>query len=125
MTDEQRKGVMHSTLKIDDLIIMGCDANGGPCETIPGNDIAISIDFDSEEDIISVFDKISAGGTIVTKLDQMFWGARFGQCIDRFGKRWMLNWQNEKAKEELGTSSADAGAPESAFESKKPKVSEE
>ncbi len=34
---------------------------------------------------------LSAGGKVTIPLQDMFWGAYFGSCPDRFGINWMIN----------------------------------
>ena len=37
------------------------------------------------------FDALSAGGTVILELQDMFWGAYYGACTDKFGVQWMFN----------------------------------
>eukprot|EP00615_Pteridomonas_danica_P013187 CAMPEP_0114350250 /NCGR_PEP_ID=MMETSP0101-20121206/16200_1 /TAXON_ID=38822 ORGANISM="Pteridomonas danica, Strain PT" /NCGR_SAMPLE_ID=MMETSP0101 /ASSEMBLY_ACC=CAM_ASM_000211 /LENGTH=147 /DNA_ID=CAMNT_0001489347 /DNA_START=199 /DNA_END=642 /DNA_ORIENTATION=+ len=113
MSSEDAEGVMHCTLKAGDTNFMACDAKGGPCEVIPGNDVAISVNFDSEEDIRAAYNKLSIDATIIQALEKSFWGAWFGQFIDKFGKRWMLHFQIPKPSE-LKEAQADQGSPKKA-----------
>lgn len=38
-----------------------------------------------------MFNALSEGGTVTMPLGDMFWGAYFGSCIDKFGVNWMVN----------------------------------
>ena len=47
---------------------------------------------ESREQCDELFAKLSAGGSVVMPLQEMFWGAYFGQWTDRFGINWMVNY---------------------------------
>src|SRR5215831_9681863 len=67
--------IMHSSLvKNGTLLLMGtdCSAPGGFRH---GNNIALSLNCGSEEEINTFFSKLSAGGKIIDPLKQQFWGA--------------------------------------------------
>ena len=38
-----------------------------------------------------MFNALAEGGKITMPLEKQFWGATFGQLIDRFGNQWMFN----------------------------------
>jgi PhnB protein len=61
----------------------------------PGNDMAISLDFDSEGEARKCFSELSDGGEVLDPLEEKPWGALFGVVQDRFGKVWLLNHQKE------------------------------
>ena len=44
-----------------------------------------------EASLRSIFDKLSAGGTVKAGLEKMFWGDIFGAVIDKFGIGWQVN----------------------------------
>src|ERR1700712_4133105 len=59
---------------------------------IPGNNFYLSLSAHSEAEAETLFHGLSAGGTIEQPLEKMFWGALFGMWIDKFGVRWMVNY---------------------------------
>jgi PhnB protein len=84
--------IMHCGIQKDGFFIMASDSrdkNGG---IIGGNNVQISINFHSEEEINKIFNAISEGGYVTMPLQDTFWGARFGMCTDRFGISWMFNY---------------------------------
>jgi PhnB protein len=83
--------ILHSSLVKNGLVIMGSDMSG-PEGITKGNNIALSLNCSSEEEINSFFSNLSAGGKIIDPLRQQFWGALFGVFNDKFGIRWMLNY---------------------------------
>ncbi|MET1057796.1 MAG: VOC family protein [Pedobacter sp.] len=83
--------VMHAHLSKGSLQLMASDMMMGG-ELIRGNAVALSLNCSSEEEIRSYFDKLSAGGTDIHPLKLEFWGALFGMFTDKFGLRWLLNF---------------------------------
>jgi len=76
---------------------MGCDIpeeHGGAPKV--GDNITISINPSSEEEARTIFDSLSAGGTVKVPLDKMFWGALFGMFVDKYGINWMVNYEFEQ-----------------------------
>lgn len=89
--DEQL--ILHIELEIlGGHVLMGTDAP----ETMGfqlnfGNNISLNLEPDTRSETIKLFEALSEGGTITTPLQEMFWGAYFGSCIDRFGIQWTFN----------------------------------
>jgi PhnB protein len=46
---------------------------------------------DSREETERLYGLLSDGATDCAPLQDMFWGAYWGVCLDRFGVRWMFN----------------------------------
>jgi PhnB protein len=83
--------ILHATLQKDNLLLMGSDMVG-PDGFTKGNNIALSLNCNSEADINSFYERLSRGGRIIHPLRAEFWGAIFGVFNDRYGIRWMLNY---------------------------------
>ena len=81
--------IMHSTLTKDNWILIGSDMMRD--RAIIGDNVGISLDCESEEEINTVFNKLAAGGEIFMKVEEQFWGALFGVVTDKYGIEWMLN----------------------------------
>lgn len=90
---EQDK-IMHIALPIGKgVVLMATDALESMGQTlIPGNNFYLSLDTDSEEEADKLFNALSAGGEVTMPLDKAFWGAYFGMLTDKFGIRWMVNY---------------------------------
>lgn len=88
-----RNLVMHIELPIlGGHILMGTDAPEGLCPGVqPGNNVYLNLEPDTREEARRLFEGLSAGGVIEMPLQDMFWGAYFGSCTDRFGVHWMVN----------------------------------
>lgn len=59
-----------------------------------GNNNYISIVPDSREEADRIFNGLSTGGEIEMPMEDMFWGDYFGSFTDKFGVRWMINYNN-------------------------------
>jgi PhnB protein len=88
--------ILHSTLMKDGvLLLMGTDMVS-PAGYKPGNNVALSLNCSSEEEINTVFSRLSQEGQIVDPLKEQFWGAIFGVLTDKFGINWMLNYDKSR-----------------------------
>ncbi len=87
--------LLHASLTKGEIILMGSDMIG-PDGFSKGNNISLSLNCSSEEEINSFFSKLSAGGKIIDPLKEQFWGATFGVFNDKFGIRWMLNYDKKQ-----------------------------
>jgi PhnB protein len=70
----------------------------GPDGLNQGNNISLSLNCSSEEEIHSFFSKLSEGGKIIEPLKPQFWGAIFGCLEDKFGIRWMFNYETKPSQ---------------------------
>ncbi|MDB5224003.1 MAG: hypothetical protein JWN83_2670 [Chitinophagaceae bacterium] len=87
--------ILHASLMKDGLILMGSDMQE-PGGFTKGNNIALSLNCSSDEEIKAFFSKLSEGGRISHNLMQSFWGATFGVLTDKYGIRWMLNYDKNQ-----------------------------
>ena len=79
-------------------MLMGTDApESMGFKVVKGNNVNISLEPDTKEETKKMFDALSAGGKVTMPLADMFWGAYFGSCIDKFGINWMFNCPTKKA----------------------------
>ena len=94
--DEERDNIMHVSLPIGSSVLMGSDvpSNYGPADM--GNNFSISCQTQSREQTDELFAKISEGGTVTMPPADMFWGAYFGSCKDRFGIGWQFNCEHKE-----------------------------
>lgn len=59
-----------------------------------GNNMHICIEPESREEAKRIFDELSSGGTVTMPLEDMFFGAYFGEFSDKYGINWMINYRN-------------------------------
>ena len=97
MSPELQNKIMHVSLPIGkNNILMATDA----CEEMgfqvtQGNNFYICIGPDSKEEADKLFNGLSDGGKINTPLQEMFWGAYYGDLTDKFGIKWMVNYMKQ------------------------------
>lgn len=93
LPDADKKLIMHIDLAIlGGHRLMGTDAPESMGFTLTfGNNVHINLEPDTRKETKKLFDALSAGGKVTMPLDDMFWGAYFGSCIDKFGVQWMFN----------------------------------
>ena len=91
MPDEMKAYILHSTLSNGALTLMGSDmvSNEG---LITGNAIALMLNCNSEEELKRCYEKLAAGGVATHPVENTFWGAMFGDLIDKFGNHWLLHF---------------------------------
>jgi PhnB protein len=85
--------VMHIELPITGgHVLMGTDAPESMGFKVNyGNNVHISLEPDTRAETKRLFDALSAGGKVTMALEDMFWGAYYGSCTDKFGVQWMFN----------------------------------
>lgn len=79
--------LLHSELKTGELVLMATDMQ--PEKLNPGNDVHICLVCNSEDEMRTLWEKLSAGGTIKQPISPMFFGL-IGAFVDKFGKSWIL-----------------------------------
>jgi len=87
--------ILHATLTRGALMLMGSDMQG-PGGYQHGNNIALSLNCSSEEEINDFYKSLAIGGSIIDELKVQFWGAMFGVIEDQFGIRWMLHYDKNQ-----------------------------
>ena len=87
MPENTYNQVMHSHLKSGRIEIMGSDMS--MIKPVEGTTVAMALICESEDEINSLFTKLSEGGKIEQPLTKAFFGW-FGSLEDKFGKHWMF-----------------------------------
>ncbi len=93
IAESHKDKILHATLTIGDGQIMASDTHPGfgPPLTV-GNNISLTYPTQSKEETDDLFAKISEGGAVTMPVAEMFWGAYFGSCTDKFGINWQFNY---------------------------------
>lgn len=94
LSGEEQNRIMHVSLPIGkDTILMGSDIVPSMGHTLKtGNSAYISLHPESREEADRLFNALSAGGEIEMPIDDQFWGDYYGSFADKFGIRWMVNY---------------------------------
>ncbi len=95
LAEDDKNLVMHVALPIlGGHLLMGTDAPESMGMTvIAGNNVHISLEPDSRAETERLFKALSAGGKVTMDLQDMFWGAYYGSCVDKYGIQWMVNFR--------------------------------
>lgn len=95
MKEGDKDKILHAAMQLADVTMMFSDSNDENRVTF-GDSISISLNCKSVGEVDKAFAGLSEGG--VTKLppQDMFWGAYFAMCTDKFGINWMFNYDKPK-----------------------------
>ena len=93
LSEADKNLVMHVALPIlGGHMLMGTDApESMGFKVVFGNNVYINIEPETRMETDKLFEALSEGGTVGMQLQEMFWGAYFGSCTDKFGVQWMFN----------------------------------
>lgn len=100
MPADVRNMIVHISLPIGNgNMLMATDAPESMGFNLSaGNNMYICINPDTEEEANKLFNGLAEGGTIGMPLQKMFWGALYGDVTDRFGIKWMLNYDERQKR---------------------------
>lgn len=84
--------ILHSSLINGSFYLMASDMCGQG-NLNQGNSVQLNLNCSSEEEIKTLYRKLSEGGRILEELKEPFWGGLFAMLIDKFGVRWMLSYE--------------------------------
>ena len=93
MSDADKKKILHVELPIvGGHVLMGTDMLESMGQKVRiGNNTTLNLELDSRAEADKLFAALSEGGGDKAPMAEMFWGAYWGVCLDRFGIRWMFN----------------------------------
>jgi len=88
LSEADKKLIIHVELPIlGGHVIMATDApESMGLKVEMGNNVHINLEPDSKEETKRLYDALSEGGKVTMELMDMFWGAYFGSCIDKYNK---------------------------------------
>lgn len=98
LSEADKKLVLHVELPVlGGHVLMATDApESMGFKVIPGNNMHISLEPDTRVETKRLFDALSNGGNVTMPLEDMFWGAYYGSCTDKYGINWMVNCTESK-----------------------------
>lgn len=93
LPEKDKNLVLHMALPIlGGHVLMGSDAPESMGFKINyGNNVHINLETDTREETKRLYDALSASGKVTMELQDMFWGAYYGSCTDKYGVQWMFN----------------------------------
>ncbi|MEX1031311.1 MAG: VOC family protein [Paenibacillaceae bacterium] len=84
--EEMKDQVMHLVLKVGEQQFYLADSS----MIQSGNQIDITLEFDTESEAILTFAGLSEGGEVIMPFEKMFRGTMFGRVEDPYGVRWQI-----------------------------------
>jgi PhnB protein len=92
-TDEENNRIAHIVLPIlAGHLLMGTDVP----HVAEGDSVNIMLEPDSRAEADRLWAALSAGGKVTMPLADVFWGAYFGELVDKFGVKWLVNVDNKR-----------------------------
>jgi len=94
---DEKNRVMHISLPIGkDIVLMASDIVPSMGHALnQGNNVYISLHPESREEADRIFDGLSKGGEVEMPMEDQFWGDYFGSFTDKFGVKWMVNYNEQ------------------------------
>ena len=93
---EPDEKIMHVTLPLSkETMLNGSDNSLAHKEMVQHNTFSLIIHTDSKEEVDRLFAELSQNGQIKVPVGLTFWGAYYGQCIDKFGINWKITLASE------------------------------
>ena len=93
LSEEEKNRVMHIALPIGDDILMASDIIPSMGHSLTqGNNHYVSIFPDSRGQADEFFQKLSEGGQVEMPIEDQFWGDYYGSLTDKYGVKWMINY---------------------------------
>jgi PhnB protein len=106
------KRLMHGELVLDGHKFFVSDEfsekEGGACkmpQTLGGTSVRITLQTDDADAVVER--AVAHGAHVLMPLQDMFWGARYGQIVDPFGHNWGINQQLKDLSPEDVQAAAD------------------
>lgn len=96
MPANMKNKIVHALLRIREIEIMGTDMAGDQ-GIQNGNSISMMLDCSSENEIHKFYIQLAAGGEATHPVHLSFWGALFGDLVDKFGIHWMLHFDSRQS----------------------------
>ncbi|MGC4102123.1 VOC family protein [Ferruginibacter sp.] len=95
MPEQMKDCILHATLTNNNLVLMASDMVGDN-GLIKGNAVSLMLNCSSEKEIREFYANLSDGGKKTHPLEHSFWGALFGDLIDKYGNNWLLHFDQSQ-----------------------------
>lgn len=93
VSDDWQNKIMHGSLSIREDVTIYLADSWVEGESTYNNNVFLHVEFDSEDELRKAYDALSASGTVNMPVDKTFWGAVYGDLVDKFGIGWGLHYQ--------------------------------
>jgi PhnB protein len=91
VADNFKNKIAHAEFRADNIHFFCSDGFEGQKTTV-GDNIALSINFDTVEEQKTTFEKIKSGGTITMDFSETSANSTLATLIDKYGIHWYLNY---------------------------------
>lgn len=100
LSESDAQKIMHASLSLGNgVVLMATDVLESMGQKLQiGDNISLSINTESKEEAHRIFHALSESGNIDMPIADTFWGAYFGMFTDKFGVRWMVNYDYPSAE---------------------------
>ena len=94
MTEEDLGRIAHIALPLGPTnTLMGSDVPRSQGQQVTqGNNFYLTLEVESGQEAVRLFDALSEGGQVEMPLGQTEWAEKYGICSDRYGVRWMVDY---------------------------------
>ncbi|MFV0519488.1 MAG: VOC family protein [Lachnospirales bacterium] len=98
LPEQYKNYVMHTEVRSNDFVIQISDVIPGmtPVALTKGNNMSVTLIFNSDKEITETFNKLSEGGTVIMPLEKTMWAEKYAYFVDKFGTPWQLNFPGDK-----------------------------
>ncbi len=86
--------IMHTHFAVDGNVLFM--ASDGPSDAKDSGNVSLSLNFTDGDSIQAAFTALSEGSIVTMPLQDTFWGATFGMLTDKYGMKWMVNYDKPK-----------------------------
>ena len=89
---EWRDRIVHATLRLDGMELMGADV--APESYMTPQGFAVVLNIHGVERARVLFGELAEGGTLRLPFQKTFWSPGYGLLVDRYGVPWEINCQS-------------------------------
>lgn len=82
---------MHCMLEAGNIALMSSDYLNEHEAFTQGNNFAVSINTEDEDEAVAIFNGLSEGAFVMMPFEEAFWGGKFGMLRDKYGVNWMVS----------------------------------
>jgi PhnB protein len=83
------KKILHARMSVEGHVLLASDAPPGRYDAPKGYSVSVQLKNPVEAE--RIFHALAENGQVRMPIQETFWAARFGMCVDRFGIPWMIN----------------------------------
>ena len=91
--ERDKDRIMHTSMMLGSMMLMGCDAPSGREEAIGG--MQISLTPESADEVQRLFTALSKEGDVMMAPTPTFWSPLFAMFKDKYGVGWMVQLPGE------------------------------